>query len=89
MSLDPITAALDIGNTLIQRIFPDPAQRDKAQFELLKMQQDGDLAAITGQLEINKVEAGSDSVFVAGWRPFAGWVCGIGLAYVSIILQGS
>lgn len=85
MSLDPITAALDIGNTLIQRIFPDPAQRDKAQFELLKMQQDGDLAAITGQLEINKVEAASDSVFVAGWRPFAGWVCGIGLAYVSII----
>ena len=85
MSLDPITAALDIGNTLIQRIFPDPAQRDKAQFELLKMQQDGDLAAITGQLEINKVEAGSDSVFVAGWRPFAGWVCGFGLAYVAIV----
>jgi len=85
MALDPITAVLDIGNTLIQRIFPDPAQRDQAQLALLKMQQDGDLAAITGQMEINKVEAASSSVFVSGWRPFAGWVCGFGLAYVSIL----
>jgi hypothetical protein len=85
MSLDPVSALLDIGNTIITRIFPDPAQRDAAQLALLKMQQDGDLAAITGQMEINKVEAGSSSVFVAGWRPFAGWVCGIGLAYVSIL----
>jgi hypothetical protein len=49
------------------------------------MQQDGELAAISGQMEINKVEAGSNSVFVAGWRPFCGWVCGLGLAYVSIV----
>ena len=31
------------------------------------------------QSEINKVEAGHKSIFVAGWRPFIGWVCGFGL----------
>ena len=83
--MDPITALLSIGNTIIQKIFPDPAQAAQAQLALLKMQQDGELAAISGQMDINKVEAGSSSVFVAGWRPFCGWVCGLGLAYVSIL----
>jgi hypothetical protein len=32
-----------------------------------------------GQVEINKIEAASANVFVAGWRPFIGWVCGISL----------
>ncbi|UOF80244.1 holin [Caudoviricetes sp.] len=83
--MDPITALLSIGNTLIQRIFPDPAQAAQAQLALLKMQQDGDLAAISGQMDINKVEAASTSIFVSGWRPFCGWVCGFGLGYVAII----
>ena len=83
--MDPISALLSIGNTIIQKIFPDPTQAAQAQLALLKMQQDGELAAISGQMEINKVEASSNSVVVAGWRPFAGWVCGIGLAYVSIL----
>lgn len=33
------------------------------------------------QTEINKVESSHRSVFVAGWRPFIGWVCGVGFAY--------
>ena len=36
------------------------------------------------QAEINKVEAGHRSMFVAGWRPFIGWVCGIGLTWTFI-----
>jgi len=83
--MDPISALLSIGNTIIQRIFPDPAQAAQAQLALLKMQQDGDLAAISGQMEINKVEAASSSIFVSGWRPFCGWICGFGLGYVAII----
>jgi hypothetical protein len=83
--MDPITAALNIGSQIIQRVFPDPAQAAQAQLELLKLQQSGDLAAITGQMDINKIEAGNSSVFVSGWRPFCGWVCGLGLGYVSII----
>ena len=83
--MDPISAILNISSTIINKLFPDPAQAAQAQLALLKLQQDGELAAIVGQMDINKVEAGSSSIFVAGWRPFAGWVCGLGLAYVSII----
>ncbi|WP_051605569.1 3TM-type holin [Sediminibacter sp. Hel_I_10] len=38
------------------------------------------------QVELNKVEANHKSIFVAGWRPFIGWVCGSALAY-NFILQ--
>lgn len=34
-----------------------------------------------GQIETNKIEAASSNLFVAGWRPFIGWVCGAALAY--------
>ena len=85
MAFDPISAALEIGNTLIQRIFPDPAQAAEAKLKLLEMQQNGDLAVMTAQTDTHKIEAASSSVFVAGWRPFVGWVCGCGLAYVAII----
>ena len=81
MSLDPISAALDLGNTLISRIFPDPVQADQAKLELLKLQQSGDLAIMTAQTDINKVEASSSSLFVSGWRPAIGWVCALALAY--------
>ena len=81
MSLDPISAALDLGNTLITRLFPDPAQADAAKLELLKLQQSGDLAQMTAQTDINKVEANNPSLFVSGWRPAIGWVCALALAY--------
>lgn len=81
MSLDPVTALLDIGGKVIDRIWPDPTQAANAKFELFKLQQSGELAAIAGQLDINKVEAANPSVFVSGWRPFVGWVCGLGLVY--------
>ena len=37
--------------------------------------------ADAAQLEVTKVEASNTNWFVAGWRPFIGWVCGIGLVY--------
>ena len=81
MALDPVTAALDIGGKLIDRLWPDPAQRDAAKLELLRLQQSGDLSVITGQMAINQVEAASPSVFVSGWRPAIGWVCGAACAW--------
>lgn len=85
MALDPVTAALDIGGKLIDRLWPDPAKAAEAKLELLKMQQSGDLALITGQLEINKAEASNPNWFVSGWRPYIGWICGTGLAYQFLI----
>lgn len=88
MSFDPISAALELGGKVIERLWPDPATKAQAQLELLKMQQTGELAKLTaetelakGQLAINAEEAKSDSLFVSGWRPFVGWVCGSAFAY--------
>ena len=75
MSLDPISAALDLGTTLINKLFPDPAQASEAKLRLLELQQNGQLAIMTAQTDINKKEAASSSVFVSGWRPAIGWVC--------------
>ena len=88
MALDPVTALLDIGTKVIERIWPDPAQAASAKLELLKMQQTGELAALAaetdlakGQLAINQAEAASTSVFVSGWRPALGWICGAAFAW--------
>lgn len=88
MAADPITAALDIGGKLIERLWPNPEQRDAAKLELLKMQQTGELAQLAAetdiakaQIAVNQVEAQSPDRFVSGWRPFIGWVCGVAFAY--------
>ncbi len=85
MALDPVTAVLDIGSKLIDRMWPDPAQAATAKLELIKLQQSGDLAQMTGQLEINKVEAANANIFVSGWRPAIGWVCALALLYQYLV----
>lgn len=92
MPLDPVTAVLDIGGKLIDRLWPDPAQRDAAKVELFKMQQSGELATLAaetelakGQMAVNAAEASNPSVFVSGWRPAVGWVCAFALLYVAIL----
>ena len=42
-------------------------------------------SANLAQIEINKQEAAHKSMFVAGWRPFVGWTCGVALAYHFVI----
>jgi len=74
----------ELGKGIIDRLFPDPQKKAEAELELLKMTQSGDLQVILAQLQINAKEAESSSVFVAGWRPFVGWTCGIGLFYATI-----
>ena len=81
MSLDPISILLDIGSKVIDRIFPDPAAAASAKLELIKLQQSGDLAVMAGQMKINEIEAGNASLFVSGWRPAIGWVCGAACAW--------
>jgi hypothetical protein len=85
MSLDPITAALDLGGKLIDHFFPDAAQAAQAKLELIKLQQSGDLAIMTAQTDINKTEASSGSTFTSGWRPFVGWVCAAAFAIQFVI----
>jgi hypothetical protein len=92
MSLDPLTAALDVGKSLIEKIWPDPVKQSEEIRKLAELHQKGDLAVLNaevqlllGQINVNKAEANHKSIFVAGWRPFVGWVCGFGLLYASVI----
>lgn len=76
---------LELGRDLIGRFFPDKTEAAKAEAEFLRMAAEGELKQVIGQLEINAREAAHPSVFVAGWRPFAGWVGGAGVAYAAIL----
>jgi hypothetical protein len=70
----PIVA---IGNVL-DSLFTSDEERLSKKEALLRLQSQSQLA----QTEINKIEAQHRSVFVAGWRPFIGWVCGFNLIYL-------
>ena len=74
MALDPITAGMDLAGTVINKIWPDKSEAERAQLAAA-------VQIVQGQLEVNKAEASSSSAFVAGWRPFIGWVCGMGCAW--------
>jgi hypothetical protein len=77
---------------IIGRFFPskEKAQEFKALMEQELVKQEGEitraaLAAQAAQIEVNKAEAASGSMFIAGWRPFIGWVCGSALCVHYII----
>lgn len=69
MAADPLTAALNIGGQLIDRLWPNPADADKAKLELMAMAQRGELAELAGRAEIVKAEAASEHWLAANWRP--------------------
>jgi hypothetical protein len=79
-----ITPVLEIGRTLIDRFFPDKEQARKAEAEFLVMAAEGELKKTIAQLEINAREAAHPSIWVSGWRPFFGWIGGLGFAYATI-----
>lgn len=83
----------DLAGKVFDKIFPNPAQAAEAKLKLFELQQTGELKVLEaetqlamGQMEINKVEAGSDSFFKSGWRPAVGWICVFGLFYQFVFL---
>ena len=63
---------------LLDKFIPDAGEKMAIAHELSTMAERHAQELAKGQLEVNKVEAASKSLFVAGWRPFIGWVCGLG-----------
>ena len=61
-------------NTAINKIWPDKSEAEKQQLAAAVM-------VVQGQIDTNKVDAANPSVFVSGWRPFIGWVCGAACAW--------
>lgn len=60
---------------------PDPAEKARAQAAATQAMLDAAMQMAAAQTDIDKVEAASSSLFVAGWRPFVGWCCGGAFAY--------
>lgn len=77
---------LEIASKVIDRVIPDKASAEKAKLEMAATLQSQDFQIELEQIRVNAEEAKSASLFVAGWRPFVGWVCGAGLAYAAIVL---
>lgn len=78
---DAIGAVAGLFTSAVDRIWPDATQVEKDKLTQFQAELTAKMAPILGQLDINKTEAASPSLFVAGWRPFIGWVCGAGFAY--------
>lgn len=71
MAID--SAIADLAETVITRIWPDKSEAEKQQLAAA-------VQLVQGQMDINKAEAASGSVFIGGWRPAIGWVCAAALA---------
>jgi hypothetical protein len=85
-----ITALVPALGTLVDRLIPDKAAAQRAKDDMEAALVKASNEAALAQVEVNKIEAGHSSVFVAGWRPFIGWVCGVALAlyYVPMFIIG-
>ena len=74
MALDPLTAGISLVETAISRIWPDKSVAEQMQIAAA-------VQAVQAQMDVNKVEAAHPSVFVSGWRPAIGWICGAAFAW--------
>lgn len=91
--MNPILAPI-LGNVIeaVGNLIDDLHTSDKekldGQIELARLGLEDrkiDASLASGQIEVNKEEAKSSSLFVAGWRPFIGWTCGGGLFYQLLV----
>jgi len=74
MEITGLGSVSELVNTAINKIWPDKTEAEKQQLAAAVM-------VVQGQIDTNKVEAANPSVFVSGWRPFIGWVCGAACAW--------
>jgi hypothetical protein len=72
--IEPVTGLLD-------KFIEDKDQKAQLAHELATMADRHAQELAVAQIEVNKAEAASGSIFKGGWRPFIGWVCGSAFAY--------
>jgi len=72
--------------SLLDKIIPDAVERDRLAHEIATMAERHAQELAKAQIEVNKEEAKSSSMFVAGWRPAVGWICATGMGFNFIIV---
>ena len=87
-----INGVASLVNTVVTRIFPDPADQAKAALAISEMQQTGELARLAAdtdlakaQITVNNTEASSSSWIASNWRPLIGIAC-VGAFVMQFIL---
>jgi hypothetical protein len=87
-----IGSLADLVGKVVDRVWPDATRAQEIKLELFKAEQAGALQELTNawdnakaQLAVNQAEAGTGNLFISGWRPFVGWVCGVAFAYKYIV----
>jgi len=70
---------------LLDKFIEDKDQKNALAHEISTMAERHAQELAKGQLEVNKVEASHKSLFVSGWRPAIGWICGFALMYSTIL----
>lgn len=76
-----ITTPIEAIGNVVDKLFTSDKERLDKQALMARLAAEPHLL----QAEINRVEASNRSLFVAGWRPFIGWICGVALAYNFVI----
>ena len=72
--IGPVTGLLD-------KFMPDADEKARIAHELATMGEKHAQQLALAQIEVNKAEAASGSIFKGGWRPAVGWVCASAFAY--------
>jgi hypothetical protein len=83
--LAAISALIGPVSAILDKVIPDKDLREKLSHEIATMAERHSQEQVMAQIEVNKVEAAHKSLFVAGWRPAIGWICGLALLYSTII----
>lgn len=85
MDITGLGALADAAKGIADKFWPDKTEVEKAQLAAQLQETMNEFQLVKAQTDINLKEAESTNWFVAGWRPFVGWVGGLGLAYASIL----
>ena len=80
-----LPSLLPVVGDVLDRFFPNKEEKERAEREIAAKLTEHLAKIDLAQLEVNKAEAASRNIFVAGWRPFVGWTCGMALAYTYVI----
>ena len=80
-----LPSLLPVVGDVLDRFFPNKEEKERAEREIAAKLTEHLAKIDVAQLEVNKAEAASRNIFVAGWRPFVGWTCGMALAYTYVL----
>ncbi len=79
-----LPSLLPVVGDVLDRFFPNKEEKERAAREIEAKLAEHLAKIDIAQIEVNKQEAAHRSLFVAGWRPFVGWTCGLALFYTYV-----